>query len=168
MEWRKQAACFGYPVYHWFPESKEIEEQILAMQVCSQCPVKEDCLEYSLWHEQDGIWGGMNQTDRQKLRKKRRIRIRVPNGEPRALHANCGTDSGYQSLFRESKRTGQPMKDCDACRKAHALADQVRRERNPETERTRKRLSARKQVAKKRSDPIQVADKSEWLTGGIF
>jgi hypothetical protein len=165
MEWRKEAACSGYPVYHWFPESKEIEDQVLAMQVCSVCPVKEDCLEYSLWHEQDGIWGGMNQTDRQKLRKQRRIRLRVPNGEPRAVHASCGTDSGYQSLVRQAKKTGEPMKDCEACRKAHSLADQLRRERNPESERTRKRLDARKRVSKNKTWP---ADKSEWTTGGIF
>jgi hypothetical protein len=165
VEWRKDAACLGHPVENWFPENKEIEEQELAMRICHGCPVKTECLEYSLLHEQDGIWGGVNQTDRRKLRKERGIRIRVPNGEPRANHSNCGTDYGYQLLVRQAKASGEPIKSCDACKKAHSLADKIRREKNPELERTRKRLDARKRVSMRRTF---VADKSEWINQNNF
>ena len=157
MEWRKDAACLGHPVEHWFPENKEIEEQELAMRICHGCPVKTECLEYSLLHEQDGIWGGVNQTDRQKLRKQRRIRIRVPNGEPRANHSNCGTNAGYVVLYRYNKANpDNPKEMCRHCLLAHQLYNEIKY-RVP-TERRNKSSSKR----------IFVADKSEWINQNNF
>ena len=157
MEWRKDAACLGHPVEHWFPESKEIEEQVFAMRICNGCPVRTECLEYSLLHEQDGIWGGVNQTDRQKLRKQRSIRIRVPNGEPRANHPNCGTNAGYAVLYRYNKANPEiPKEICKFCLVAHQLYNEIQPD---STKRTRQRKGRR---------PTLPMDKSEWTTGGIF
>ena len=157
VEWRKDAACLGHPVEHWFPESREFDDQELAMRICNGCPVQTECLEYSLLHEQDGIWGGMNQTDRQKLRKQRRLRIRVPNGEPRANHPNCGTNAGYVSLLRYNKSNPDDQKNmCRHCLLAHQLYNEIKH-RVP-TERRKKSSSKR----------VFVADKSEWINQNNF
>jgi WhiB family redox-sensing transcriptional regulator len=44
-----------------------------AKQVCARCPVKADCLEYALAHdERFGIWGGTSEPERRILRRARR------------------------------------------------------------------------------------------------
>ena len=157
MEWRKDAECLGHPVEMWFPDVRENEDNQLALQICARCPVKTECLDYSLLHEQDGIWGGMNQTDRRKLRKERGIRIRVPNSEPRANHPNCGTNAGYVALLRHNKAYPYDLKEmCKFCLLAHQLYNEIKH-RVP-TER-------RKKISSKR---IFVADKSEWINQNNF
>jgi WhiB family redox-sensing transcriptional regulator len=41
-----------------------------AKEVCAQCPVHRDCLEYALETNQDsGIWGGTSEEERRVLRR---------------------------------------------------------------------------------------------------
>lgn len=41
-------------------------------RICAACDVRAICLEYSLSHgENEGIWGGMGEQERKKLRKER-------------------------------------------------------------------------------------------------
>jgi WhiB family redox-sensing transcriptional regulator len=41
-----------------------------AKEVCGQCPVNRDCLDYALETNQDsGIWGGTSEEDRRVLRR---------------------------------------------------------------------------------------------------
>ncbi|HEY5859132.1 MAG TPA: WhiB family transcriptional regulator, partial [Actinomycetota bacterium] len=44
-----------------------------AIAVCHECPVRADCLEWSLDSCQDaGVWGGMGEEDRREVRRQRR------------------------------------------------------------------------------------------------
>jgi WhiB family redox-sensing transcriptional regulator len=48
-------------------------ETARAKAVCARCPVAADCLAYAeKTHVQFGIWGGLTENDRRKLRKQRR------------------------------------------------------------------------------------------------
>lgn len=44
-----------------------------AVKICSECTVAKECLEYSLSHEPFGIWGGLNEQQRLRMRLDRRI-----------------------------------------------------------------------------------------------
>jgi WhiB family transcriptional regulator, redox-sensing transcriptional regulator len=45
-----------------------------AQRVCSDCPVKEPCLEYALFHRIDhGVWGGASERERRRILRIRRI-----------------------------------------------------------------------------------------------
>lgn len=78
--------CSGMPIEIWFPvvkkggankaeraERRRLDE--IAVDTCLECEKNLHCLEYSLLHEPFGIWGGMNESERAKLRNKRGIMI---------------------------------------------------------------------------------------------
>lgn len=44
-----------------------------AKKICSECPLKFDCLEYALNTHEIGIWGGTTEAQRENLRRDRRI-----------------------------------------------------------------------------------------------
>lgn len=53
---------------------KEME----AKKLCAICPHSEECLEYSLHHEEFGIWGGLNQRQRMAMRRELNIKLVRP------------------------------------------------------------------------------------------
>jgi WhiB family transcriptional regulator, redox-sensing transcriptional regulator len=70
-DWVQQAACAGANPETFFPASGERDATAKAM--CASCPVRPDCLEYSLrtgphW----GVWGGLNDTERGTLARRRK------------------------------------------------------------------------------------------------
>lgn len=69
--WRQSAACRGLDPAMFFPDRGEVAAQ--AKRVCHSCPVREACLEYSLvGGEAFGIWGGVAETQRRRIRGARR------------------------------------------------------------------------------------------------
>ena len=73
--WTALAACAGEnPALFMSPDGREAAEnrrtrETVARQICSQCPVRVDCLAYSLRvSEPLGIWGGLTETERRALR----------------------------------------------------------------------------------------------------
>ena len=59
----------------WFPHQHKASQAVrVAKRVCHQCPVMEECLETALQMGPAcaGIWGGMTERQRRKLRTKRR------------------------------------------------------------------------------------------------
>jgi WhiB family transcriptional regulator, redox-sensing transcriptional regulator len=77
-EWRERAACLAYPAILFFglddnesPVERRTREE-RAKQVCAQCEVRKECLEYALLtREPYGIWGGLTEIER-----KARLRTR--------------------------------------------------------------------------------------------
>lgn len=59
-EWRKFAACSGKPA-EWF-EDPEYEAQGKA--VCAVCPVRVECLDDGMYHEDYCLRGGLNEEER--------------------------------------------------------------------------------------------------------
>lgn len=73
-EFQAEASCLGIDSEFFFPEKNiwSIENQQVK-KLCQTCMVKKDCLDYALRHSVDGIWGGTNRRQRQKLRKQLNI-----------------------------------------------------------------------------------------------
>ena len=69
-DWRDQAECRDLDVNLFFPVSEEDEAP--AKDVCAVCPVREECLDWAIATRQsDGIWGGLNETERRRERRRR-------------------------------------------------------------------------------------------------
>ena len=49
-----------------------------AKAVCSTCPVRLECLEYAIATRQDdGVWGGLDEAERKRLRRRRQQAARA-------------------------------------------------------------------------------------------
>ena len=156
-DWRDSAACKNYDTNIFFPETKETTLQAEPIEICNSCPVKVDCLDYALKHEGLGIWGGLNQTDRSKLRRELSIYLQPPTGKMRVGHPNCGTNAGYAWLVRHNRNKPDLAKEmCKLCLEAHNLYNDMQTD---STRRKPRKTSKRKQLP---------ADKSEYVRGPIF
>jgi WhiB family redox-sensing transcriptional regulator len=70
-DWQHRALCAQTDPEAFFPEKGGSTRD--AKHLCFGCPVKDECLEYALAHdERFGIWGGLSERERRNL--KRRIR----------------------------------------------------------------------------------------------
>ena len=68
-EWTKKALCAEIDPEIFFPEKGD--KTAYVKQICKACDVRAECLEYSLQNnERFGVWGGMTEPDRRRLRKK--------------------------------------------------------------------------------------------------
>jgi WhiB family redox-sensing transcriptional regulator len=63
--WRRQGACRGLDQSIFFPERGDTA--LPAYVICSQCPVRSECLKASL-HEPFGVWAGYTYNERKKIR----------------------------------------------------------------------------------------------------
>ena len=67
--WQEQALCAQTDPEAFFPEKGGSTRE--AKRVCLTCEVRGDCLEYALGNdERFGIWGGMSERERRKLKKR--------------------------------------------------------------------------------------------------
>ena len=74
--WWDYANCLGVDPDLFFPERGASTKE--AKEVCRGCIVREDCLEYALSHgEKFGIWGGMSERERRRLRRQRALARRA-------------------------------------------------------------------------------------------
>jgi WhiB family transcriptional regulator, redox-sensing transcriptional regulator len=68
--WQASALCAQTDPEAFYPEKGD--QAKTAKMICAQCPVKSECLEYSLARdERFGIWGGLSERDRREIRKRR-------------------------------------------------------------------------------------------------
>lgn len=123
-DWRTQAACKGVDPDLFFPTRgaggfTDIRE---AKKVCDTCPVQPECLEYALVSgETVGVWGGMSERQRKRIRSARSLRQSRPRPRP-----ECGTNSGYRYHYRQNEKA------CFECTRAHTLYHAERRDRQQE------------------------------------
>jgi WhiB family redox-sensing transcriptional regulator len=74
--WRQQSACRDLDPNIFFPASDGDAGQ--AKAVCASCSVRQECLEYAVATRQDdGVWGGLNETERRRLRRRRQAAARA-------------------------------------------------------------------------------------------
>lgn len=72
LSWQDDAHCTQVDPEQFFP-SQGTRTTVAAKKVCSGCPVITQCLEYSLAaNEHYGVWGGLSEMDRRKLKRSRR------------------------------------------------------------------------------------------------
>jgi len=73
--WQDRSNCLGVDPDLFFPERGASTRE--AKAVCRSCEVRVDCLEYALAHgEKFGIWGGLSERERRRVRRQRALERR--------------------------------------------------------------------------------------------
>ena len=68
-EWQEHALCSQTDPEAFFPEKGGSTRE--AKRICSRCEVRAECLEYALENdERFGIWGGLSERERRKLKRR--------------------------------------------------------------------------------------------------
>ena len=69
--WMEEGKCRTMPPETFFPNNGVGVE--VAKRVCANCPVREACLEYALFHNiEHGVWGGESERARRRIARHRR------------------------------------------------------------------------------------------------
>lgn len=69
LSWQERALCAQTDPEAFFPEKGGSTRE--AKRVCTSCEVRAECLEYALEHdERFGIWGGLSERERRKLKRR--------------------------------------------------------------------------------------------------
>ena len=69
LEWQENALCAQTDPEAFFPEKGGSTRE--AKKVCLSCEVRQECLEYAMTNdERFGIWGGLSERERRKLRRR--------------------------------------------------------------------------------------------------
>ncbi|HET9690540.1 MAG TPA: WhiB family transcriptional regulator [Acidimicrobiales bacterium] len=77
--WRNQANCMGVDPDLFFPERGASTRE--AKEVCRGCVVQQECLEFALANsEKFGIWGGLSERERRRIRRRRAVERREAGG----------------------------------------------------------------------------------------
>ena len=67
--WQERALCAQTDPEAFFPEKGGSTRE--AKRICVSCEVRAECLEYALANdERFGIWGGMSERERRKLKRR--------------------------------------------------------------------------------------------------
>lgn len=74
-DWRAQGKCLDEDPEKWFPNPSDTQGVIAAQMACAECPVLALCRESSLG-ERYGVWGGLSEEQRQRLRRIRGVKAR--------------------------------------------------------------------------------------------
>lgn len=73
--WREAGLCAQTDPEVFFPDKGGSTTS--ARAVCQSCDVRQQCLEYALAHdERFGIWGGLSERERRRLKRSRREQTR--------------------------------------------------------------------------------------------
>jgi WhiB family redox-sensing transcriptional regulator len=68
LAWQEDALCAQTDPEAFFPEKGGSTRE--AKKICTSCEVRAQCLQYALQNdERFGIWGGLSERERRKLRK---------------------------------------------------------------------------------------------------
>ena len=75
--WQDRALCAQTDPEAFFPEKGGSTRE--AKRVCRSCEVRSECLEYALENdERFGIWGGMSERERRRLKREAVLSRRTP------------------------------------------------------------------------------------------
>lgn len=77
LDWQTQPACRGARNDLFFPADGAVPSPV-ALGMCGRCPIKDECLDWALSHEEFGIWGGLTEAQRRAINA-RRHRVRCPD-----------------------------------------------------------------------------------------
>lgn len=123
-EWMVDANCLCLDTDLFFPARGQ--DTRFAKSICRACDVQVECLAYALNNgEHHGIWGGMSERDRRRIRRTRAVNATGPIPPPSELQRHeHGSDYGYQ---RHRHFGTEP---CAECCSAHAAANYDRKHRS--------------------------------------
>jgi WhiB family redox-sensing transcriptional regulator len=120
-DWMQHAACRGMDAALFMPERGDIDTLNQAKAVCQTCHVRLECLEYGL-EEKYGVWGGMAESARRKLRARRYQQTGIKHFRTRKPIEH-GTVAGYH---QHKRRREEP---CESCRRANSINAMERKAR---------------------------------------
>lgn len=67
--WHDDALCAQTDPRVFYPAKGDNESVVAAKMICALCPVRAECLEEALEQgERFGVWGGMSERERRKLK----------------------------------------------------------------------------------------------------
>lgn len=67
-QWMSAALCAQTDAETFYPEKGQSTQA--AKKICASCPVKVQCLEYAIVHdERFGVWGGLSERERRRYRR---------------------------------------------------------------------------------------------------
>lgn len=68
LNWQERALCAETDPESFFPEKGGSTRE--AKRICGSCEVRQECLEYALQNdERFGIWGGLSERERRRLKR---------------------------------------------------------------------------------------------------
>ena len=71
-DWMARGNCRAVDPAVFFPSDGVGVE--IARQICQGCPVKQQCLDYAIYHRIDhGVWGGASERERRRIARRRRV-----------------------------------------------------------------------------------------------
>lgn len=77
-DWVEDALCNPMTADYFF--SLTPSDRNTALQICEHCPVKDECGEWAIPREVQGIWGGL--TEEERARRRRELRSIDPPANP--------------------------------------------------------------------------------------
>ena len=97
--WRERGLCWDTFDPRFFPERGESSKEIKGM--CADCPVAFDCLEFSFdLNPRHGIWGGMSQRDRDRLKKEFNLEEEEAKTNPDTTSSDSSSRTGPQATAK--------------------------------------------------------------------
>ncbi len=76
LSWQDYANCRGADADLFFPERGASTRK--AKAICGECEVRGDCLDFAIVNgEKFGIWGGMSERERRRVRRQRTVTRKV-------------------------------------------------------------------------------------------
>lgn len=110
--WTDQAACKGMDPELFLPQRGDNNTANTAKAVCKTCPIINDCLDYAVFHNAIGIWGGTSGRDRRHMVSKHpKPAARYKLGPTNKDEIQHGTYNGYAQHLR---RRIKPCPECSA------------------------------------------------------
>jgi hypothetical protein len=163
-EWSAEAACkkiidpatgvLAEPhvrVAWFFPERNGDAPHYEAVKACRYCEVREECAEWAIHFEGYGYMGGLSPSERESIRRRRRIYLRAEGGRDHAAKPMtykgrreldpCGTVLRYKQHLRLSQNV--TPKAWGGCGCLEAWTDEMDRRRRVKLD--RKNATRRKQ-----------------------
>jgi WhiB family redox-sensing transcriptional regulator len=107
-EWRQQALCRGYDTQIFYPAERDITGLRQAKAICATCAVIEQCREEALENGERGVWGGLSDRERERLKRtgklKRQQYLPANQRKDPTVRNTCGRPGGHVSHYRAGER----------------------------------------------------------------
>ena len=66
LKWKQRGNCNGEPAYIFYVKNPIVEDK--ARAICRGCPVIDECFLYAVKHNELGVWGGLTEEERHKIK----------------------------------------------------------------------------------------------------
>ncbi len=120
--WKDQALCAQTDPEAFFPDKGGSTRE--AKRVCRSCEVRAECLEYALEHdERFGIWGGMSERERRRLKRQASCASVLaaggrPSGRAAEEYSLCADELHRLTPANTCINLKTGLEDCRSCRDA--------------------------------------------------